>query len=112
MPRATSNGTRNRSVRRMVLYIPMCCNEFRDFAGASPFHFEYWIAFYLLGGLMRYFSRGSAIVLALLALGASVASAQHPQTRKGFWIGLGLGYGSYGISNCTGCGRTGSVSGY
>jgi len=58
---------------------------------------------------MRYISRGSAIVLALLVLGVSVSSAQHAQTRKGFWIGFGFGYGSY---TCTGCGSTGSVSGY
>jgi len=43
---------------------------------------------------MRYISRGSAMVMALLVLGVSVASAQHPQTRKGFWIGFGVGYGS------------------
>ena len=62
---------------------------------------------------MRYYSRGSAIVLALLALGASVASAQHPQTRKGFWVGFGLGYGSYGIScsGCSGLGRESSFTG-
>jgi len=58
---------------------------------------------------MRYISRGSAIGLALLVLGVSVASAQHPQTRKGFWIGFGFGYGSY---TCTGCNSTGSFSGY
>ena len=58
---------------------------------------------------MRYITRGSAVVLALLVLGVSVVSAQHPQTRKGFWIGFGFGYGSY---SCTGCGSTGSVSGY
>jgi len=58
---------------------------------------------------MSYSSRSSATVLLLLALGASVASAQHPQIRKGFWIGFGFGYGSY---TCTGCGSTGGVSGY
>src|SRR5438045_3988941 len=51
MPRAMSNGMRNRSDRRMVLYIPMWCNEFRDFAGAMLFHFEYWTALYLPGGI-------------------------------------------------------------
>jgi len=30
----------------------------------------------------------------LAGLAASAASAQHPQTRKGFWIGFGFGYGS------------------
>jgi outer membrane protein with beta-barrel domain len=61
---------------------------------------------------MRYLTRSTAIVVALLALGASLASAQHAQTRKGFWIGFGFGWGSYGISDCSGCGRSGSVSGY
>ena|SRR6266571_2230923 len=58
---------------------------------------------------MRYITRGSAMVVALLVLGVSVASAQHPQTRKGFWIGFGFGYGSY---TCTDCGSTGGASGY
>ena len=59
-------------------------------------------------------TRSTAIVLALLALGASVASAQHPQTRKGFWIGFGVGYGSYGIScnGCSGLGRESSFTGH
>ena len=63
---------------------------------------------------MRYVTRSTAIVLAMLALGVSAASAQHPQTRKGFWIGFGFGYGSYGIS-CTGCsglGRESSFTGH
>lgn len=63
---------------------------------------------------MRYVSRGSAMVMALLVLGVSIASAQHPQTRKGFWIGFGVGWGSYGIScsSCSGLGREGSYTGY
>jgi len=63
---------------------------------------------------MRSVSRGIAMVSALLLLGASAASAQHPQTRKGFWIGFGFGYGSYGIScnGCSGLGREGSYTGY
>ena len=32
-------------------------------------------------------------------------SAQHTQTRKGFWIGFGLGYGS-AHATCDGCGST------
>lgn len=28
--------------------------------------------------------------------------AQHPQVRKGFWIGFGFGWGSLGVS-CSGC---------
>ena len=40
---------------------------------------------------------------------ASAASAQQAQTRQGFWIGGGMGYGSLG---CSGCDRTGAPSGY
>ena len=40
---------------------------------------------------------------------ASSASAQQAQTRQGFWIGGGLGYGSLG---CDGCDRVGAPSGY
>jgi len=58
---------------------------------------------------MRYVSRSIAMLSALSVLSISVASAQHAQTRKGFWIGLGLGYGSL---SCTGCGSTGGLSGY
>jgi len=63
---------------------------------------------------MGYSSRSGAIVLALLALGVTAASAQHPQTRKGFWIGFGVGYGSYGIScsGCSGLGRESSFTGH
>ena len=58
---------------------------------------------------MRFVARSLALLSALVVLGASMASAQHPQTRKGFWIGFGFGYGSY---TCTNCGSVGSVSGY
>jgi len=63
---------------------------------------------------MRYVSRSMATLAALLVLGVSIASAQHPQTRKGFWIGFGLGYGSYGIScsGCSGLGRESSFTGH
>ena len=50
----------------------------------------------------------------LAVLLASSASAQQAQTRQGFWVGGGMGYGSLGLS-CTGCvdvGRTGGLSGY
>ena len=50
----------------------------------------------------------------LAVLLASSASAQQAQTRQGFWVGGGMGYGSMGLS-CTGCsdvGRTGGISGY
>ncbi len=60
--------------------------------------------------------RSIAQVLAMacfLALGtAGRAWAQHPQTREGFWIGFGFGYGSLGFS-CSGCsGTEGAPSGY
>ena len=58
---------------------------------------------------MRSVFRSMAMLAALAVVGVSIASAQHPQTRKGFWIGFGFGYGSY---SCTDCGSTGSVSGY
>ncbi|MFL5403992.1 MAG: outer membrane beta-barrel protein [Gemmatimonadales bacterium] len=54
-------------------------------------------------------------ICALLALAlATTANAQQAQTRQGFWIGGGLGYGSLGLS-CSGCadvGREGGLSGY
>src|SRR5882724_3685837 len=108
MPSAASRGITNRNERRIAFYIPKLRHGF-PFAGATEANFQYWIALFLLGEPMRSISRGSAIGLALLVLGLSIASAQHPQTRKGFWIGFGFGYGSY---SCTGCGSTGSVSGY
>jgi hypothetical protein len=43
-----------------------------------------------------------AFVLALVCLLARRAEAQHPQTREGFWISGGLGYGSLDIG-CDGC---------
>lgn len=45
---------------------------------------------------------------------AGTASAQQAQTRQGFWVGGGMGYGSMGLS-CEGCGdvgREGGLSGY
>jgi outer membrane protein with beta-barrel domain len=55
---------------------------------------------------------GFSAFFAILLAGS--ASAQQAQTRQGFWIGGGLGYGSMGIS-CDGCGdtgREGGLSGY
>jgi len=58
---------------------------------------------------------GCCAAVALLGLaGASAATAQKPQTREGFWIGFGFGYGSSNIS-CDGCGsasRESSGSGF
>jgi hypothetical protein len=45
---------------------------------------------------------------------ATSAFAQQAQTRQGFWVGGGMGYGSLGLS-CDGCGdidREGGLSGY
>jgi hypothetical protein len=63
---------------------------------------------------MRHNSRGLAMAAVLLLFGTSAAAAQNPQTRKGFWIGFGFGYGSYGIScdGCSGLGREGSYTGH
>jgi outer membrane protein with beta-barrel domain len=61
-------------------------------------------------GTLRATGIGALLALAL----ATTASAQQAQTRQGFWMGGGLGYGSMGLS-CTGCsgvGREGGVSGY
>ena len=50
---------------------------------------------------------GFCALLAILL--ATTANAQQAQTRQGFWIGGGLGYGSLG---CEGCDRVGAPSGY
>jgi hypothetical protein len=58
--------------------------------------------------------RATGFAALLGALLATTASAQQAQTRQGFWIGGGMGYGSLGLS-CTGCadvGREGGLSGY
>ena len=62
---------------------------------------------------MRTLSRCSALA-GLLLVGSSALWAQHPQVRKGFWIGFGIGYGSVDIS-CNGCGsasRQGGATGF
>ncbi len=72
------------------------------------------IALPILGEPLRYSTRSIAVFTALVVVGVSSASAQRPQTRDGFWIGFGFGWGSYGFS-CDGCGsvsREGSVTGY
>lgn len=57
-------------------------------------------------------SRG-ALILCMFAAALVVlpqdAEAQRPQTREGFYIGFGLGGGSFGCSDCTS--REGSVTG-
>jgi hypothetical protein len=49
--------------------------------------------------------RSTLLTGALLAGLATDGEAQHPQVRKGFWIGFGLGYGSADVS-CDGCAST------
>lgn len=46
--------------------------------------------------------RSLVAAAALVPAAAGGLFAQHPQTREGFWISFGLGYGSAGIS-CDGC---------
>jgi hypothetical protein len=54
--------------------------------------------------------RATGLSALLAVLLASTAFAQQAETRQGFWIGGGLGYGSMG---CDGCGdRLGAPSGY
>jgi hypothetical protein len=55
---------------------------------------------------------GFCALLAVLL--ATTATAQQAQTRQGFWIGGGMGYGSMGLScsSCSGVGREGGMSGY
>ena len=84
-----------------------------DGAGALPFRPDVaaWSTFSPLGGGMRAIAQVLAMAC-FLALGAGRAWAQHPQTREGFWIGFGFGYGSLGFS-CDGCsGTEGAPSGY
>lgn len=42
-----------------------------------------------------------SVVLAMFGVVGS-AHAQHPQTRQGFWLDVGFGYGSRGCDNCDG----------
>jgi hypothetical protein len=43
------------------------------------------------------------LVLAIVCFTAGTAAAQRPQTREGFWISGGLGYGSLDLSCGEGC---------
>ena len=52
-----------------------------------------------------------ALLAAALQLGLTTSGeAQHPQVRKGFWIGFGLGYGSADVS-CDGCANSSRATG-
>src|SRR5438093_12926528 len=109
MPTAISSGMTKRSDSRIGLVHTHVSQGVPRRVGIRRVNFEYCTAPYQPGGTMRYVSRSMAMLAALLVLGVSIASAQHPQTRKGFWIGFGFGYGSY---TCTDCSSVGSVSGY
>lgn len=52
-------------------------------------------------------------LIAIVCLASSKAWAQRPQSRQGFWIGLGLGYGE-AYATCTGCGTAneGGLTGF
>ena len=63
---------------------------------------------------MRTMRRSLAPLGVLLFVGSSALWGQHPQVRKGFWIGFGIGYGPAQVS-CDGCGsssREGSFTGH
>jgi len=62
---------------------------------------------------MRAVTRFLGILGVLAVAGPRWAAAQHPQTREGFWIGFGFGYGSRHES-CDGCGSAtdGGVSSF
>jgi Outer membrane protein beta-barrel domain len=50
------------------------------------------------------------VLLGALTCAASAARAQYPQRREGFWLGLGLGYGSANIT-CDNCGSGSRMGG-
>ena len=54
--------------------------------------------------------RAAGLSALLTVLVASTSFAQQAQTREGFWIGGGLGYGSLGCEGCED--RTAAPSGY
>lgn len=61
---------------------------------------------------MRLVTRASVLLATIGVLAAGVAPAQHPQTRQGFWIAFGLGYGAAKLSSCSGCSSEGSGTGH
>src|SRR3989442_7805893 len=65
------------------------------------------------GGTMHSTARVIAL-LALLSCAATVARAQYPQRRDGFWIGFGLGYGAANITcdNCVDSSSVGGITGF
>ena len=63
---------------------------------------------------MRTLLRVITVLTALALLGAGSAAAQRPQTRRGFWIAFGFGYGSadFKCSGCPDADREGSATGH
>lgn len=53
----------------------------------------------------------ASLAATVLALVAAPLSAQRPQTRQGFWIGFGVGYGPANIT-CRDCGDTDARSNF
>ena len=51
---------------------------------------------------MRTLSRHVAAAIPLLLIGASLAEAQHPQTREGWWFSAGTGVAAR-LYSCKGC---------
>jgi hypothetical protein len=51
---------------------------------------------------MKTVTRVVTVVAALAVIAAGAAAAQRPQTRQGFWIAFGLGFGSADLT-CDGC---------
>src|SRR2546421_12132844 len=53
-------------------------------------------------------------LLAVLSCAATMARAQYPQRRDGFWIGFGLGYGAANITcdNCVDSSSVGGITGF
>jgi hypothetical protein len=55
---------------------------------------------------MRAACRALTLVGLFVVFGTSLTAAQHPQTREGFWISFGLGYGSAHEHPCDRCADT------
>ena len=63
---------------------------------------------------MRTAIRSLAVLCVVLVTSSTALWAQRPQTREGFWIGFGFGYGSFDVScdDCPDIDREGSATGF